>query len=188
MFDIQNFLPDHFRSGENHRVATLISRFSSSRRIQDASPSPWRARQGEIHLFKIVVFEAQGVNVTRSGQAPPLPPHVRTVNLRLFSRLRCKFPFDKARFHARSFPMPQKPQQPLTSGCPLNTTRLFRLKESNPWKSAEIGRNRRETISSIVVFVADGPIRQLSGERPSYTTHKKRTRPILHPLVRRRPL
>lgn len=109
-FDIQNFLSDHFRSGENHEVPTLISRHPSSRQIQDASPSPWRAQQGEIHLFKIVVFAAQDANVPRPGQAPPLPPHERTVNLRLFSRLRRKFPFDKARFHARSFSLPQKPR------------------------------------------------------------------------------
>ena len=34
-----------------HEAATRTSRHPGSRRIQDASPSPWRSQQGEIHLL-----------------------------------------------------------------------------------------------------------------------------------------
>ena len=93
------------------------------RRVKDASPSPWRAQQGEIHLFKIVVFAAQDANVPRPGQAPPLPPHERTVNLRLFFCV-CGVNFRLTR--QGSMPdhsLCHKSHEPLTSGCPLNTKR-----------------------------------------------------------------
>ena len=67
-FDIQNFLFDHFRSGENHEVPTLISRHPSSRQIQDASPSPWRAQQGEIlSIFSNRGFCGTGRECPASG-------------------------------------------------------------------------------------------------------------------------
>ena len=57
VIDIQNFLSDHLSSDRKLRGLNL----KAAAEIKDASPSPWRAQQGEIHLFKSWFFAANNV-------------------------------------------------------------------------------------------------------------------------------